>query len=122
MAGGLFPGRPFEFNIKCIIFTALLAGGYWYLPPKKLWILVFLLWFPYIAMAWYDYSYDCRFKIKYTPIPFGRWLFLPFKPQGYKEEFKNLSTEQMNIVRSVDHVVGWTIVAGAVGYYLLRKK
>jgi hypothetical protein len=51
MAGGLFPGYPFSVNIKCIIFTAILAGGYWYLPPKNLWILAFLIWFPYIALA-----------------------------------------------------------------------
>ena len=71
MSGGIFPGRPFEVNIKCVLFTMLIAGGYWYLPSKNLYILIFLLWSPYIAMAWYDYSYDCNDKLKYTLFPFA---------------------------------------------------
>ena len=47
MAGGIFPGAPFHFNIKCVIFTLFLAGGYWFAPAKNIWILGFLLWFPY---------------------------------------------------------------------------
>jgi hypothetical protein len=122
MAGGLFPGKPFEFNIKCIIFTVILAGGYWYLPPKNLWILVFLLWFPYIAMAWYDYAYDCQNKLQPTAVPFGRIIWLPFKPPGYKEEFDALPPEKIAIMNRVDHIAGWSILVGALGYYLLRKK
>jgi hypothetical protein len=122
MAGGLFPGFPFEFNIKCIIFTALLAGGYWYLPPKNLWVLVFLLWAPYVSLAWYDYSYDCRIKMKYSPIPFGRWIFLPFKPQGYKDQFNSLDENHMWWVRRIDHLTAWTLVIAGAGYFILRKK
>ena len=123
MAGGIFPGQPFEFNIKCIVFTALLAGGYWYLPPKNLWVLAFLLWFPYIAMAWYDYSYQCQLKkLKPTLVPFGRYIWLPFKPQGYKDEFNKMSAEQIQAMDRLDHIVGWTIVAGAAAYFILNKK
>ena len=25
MAGGLFPGKPFEFNVKCIVFSLVLS-------------------------------------------------------------------------------------------------
>ena len=122
MAGGIFPGRPFEPNIKCIIFSLVLAAGYWYLPPKKLWILVFLLWFPYIVLAWYDWSYGCQSKIGPSPVPFGRYIWVPFKPKGYQEEVKNLSPEQKALWDRVDHVAGWSIIVGALGYYLLRKK
>ena len=122
MTGGIFPGQAFEFNFKCILFTALLAGGYWYLPPKKLWILVFLLWFPYIALAWYDWSYQCHAKLMPTAIPFGRYIWLPFKPPGYKQAYEDLPEEKKHIMDRVDHLFGWTIVAGAVGYYILRKK
>jgi hypothetical protein len=122
MAGGLLPGKPFEFNLKCIVFTALLAAGYWYLPPKRLWILVFLLWFPYIALAWYDWSYGCQAKLMPTAVPFGRYVWLPFKPPGYKQAYEDLPDEKKAIMDRVDHLAGWTIVAGAVGYYLLRKK
>ena len=121
MAGGIFPGHPFEFNLKCIVFTALIAGGYWVLPQKNLWVLLFLLWFPYIALAWYDYSYDCKDKLKPTLVPFGRYIWLPFKPQGYKDEFNKLPPEQIQAMNNLDHLVLWTALAGATGYFLLRK-
>lgn len=121
MAGGIFPGRPFEFNLKCVIFTAVLAGGYWYLPPKNLWILIFLLWFPYIALAWYDYAYDCRNKLGPTIVPFGRYLWLPFKPPGYQSEFNKLADEQIQKMNRLDHLVGWSIVVVILGILLYRR-
>jgi hypothetical protein len=122
MAGGLFPGQPFAFNIKCIIFTAILAGGYWFLPHKNLWVLAFLIWAPYITLAWYDWAYSCRSKLQPTVVPFGRLLWLPFKPPEYKEEFKRLPPEHIAVMDRVDHIVGWSIVALATGWFLLRKK
>ena len=112
MAGGIFPGAPFEFNIKCIIFTALLAGGYWFLPPKNIWVLFFLLWFPYLAMAWYDYMYDCRNKLGPTIVPFGRYVWLPFKPPHYQAQFNKMSESQVGAMDRMDHLVGWTILIG----------
>ena len=120
MAGGIFPGAPFRFNIKCIIFTAMLAGGYWFLPHKNLWVLFFLLWFPYIAMAWYDYAYECR-SLKPTIVPFGRYLWLPFKPKAYQDDFTKMSDSQVAAMNRLDHVVGWTAVVGLTGWLVLRK-
>jgi hypothetical protein len=117
MAGGLFPGQPFVFNVKCIIFTLMLAGGYWALPPKNKWVLFFLLWFPYVAMAWYDYSYDCKNKIKPTIVPFGRYIWLPFKPKGYKDEFNKLSEDT---IRTMNHVDLWTLLI--IALFLGLKK
>jgi len=124
MSGGIFPGRPFHFNIKCIIFTILIACGYWFLPPKNWIILIFLLWLPYIALAWYDYSYDCGDKMQPTVFPFGRWIFLPFKPQGYKDQFNKLSPEEIHTMDYVDHLTGWTIFIGAtaVGVWWFWKR
>jgi hypothetical protein len=119
MAGGLFPGYPFSLNVKCIVFTAILAGGYWYLPPKNLWILAFLIWFPYIALAWYDYSYKCQQdKLKPTLVPFGRYLWLPFKPPGYKEQ---VTPELAISMRNLDHIILWSVLAFAAAYFLLKK-
>lgn len=109
MAGGLF-GRQLTLNLKCIIFTALLAGGYWSLPRKNLYVLIFLLWAPYIAMAWYDYAYDCRDKLKPTVVPLGRYMWLPFKPPGYKQEFNKLPKSTIQWMDRVDHVTLWTIL------------
>ena len=110
MAGGIFPGKPFEWNIKCIVFTALIAGGYWFSPHKNVWMLMFLLWSPYVAMAWYDYTYDCANKLKPTAVPFGRYIWLPFKPAGYKRLFNELPPEKIAIMDRVDHVTTWTLL------------
>jgi hypothetical protein len=121
MAGGIFPGAPFKFNIKCIIFSLTLAGGYWYLPPKNFWVLFFLLWFPYIALAWYDYSYNCRDKLGPTVVPFGRYIWLPFKPQGYKDEFNKMADQQIQVMNKVDHLVGWTALISLLVFYFRKK-
>jgi hypothetical protein len=126
MSGGIFPGKPFKFNIKCIIFTLVIACGYWFLPKKNIWILLFLLWFPYIALAWYDYSYNCQDKLLPTAVPFGRYIWLPFKPPGYQAEFKKFSQEQIAFMDKVDHITGWSILIVGISYgiyYLsLRNK
>lgn len=110
MAGGVYTGRPFSFNVKCILFTAAVAGGYWWLPARSLWVLAVLLWLPYVAMAWYDHLYDCSDKMGPTIVPFGRWLFLPFKPQGYEDEYHKMAQNQIDSMRRLDHVLGWTLV------------
>ena len=126
MAGGLYEGRPFAFNVKCILFTAALAGGYWFLPSKNLIVLLVLLWLPYVAMAWYDYTYDCANKMGPTVIPFGRYLFLPFKPDGYKAEYSKLAQAQLDTMDRVDrataHVIGWTAVVAAIAFVAVSRK
>ena len=118
MAGGLYPGRPFALNAKCIVFTALVAGGYWYLPPRRLWALALLLWLPYVAMAWYDYAYRCQDPMSPTIVPFGRLLFLPFKPRPYKREYAGMAQARLDAMASLDHVLGWTLVCVAAVYTL----
>uniref|UniRef100_A0A6C0H7P6 Uncharacterized protein n=1 Tax=viral metagenome TaxID=1070528 RepID=A0A6C0H7P6_9ZZZZ len=109
MSGGLFPGYPFHFNIKCIIFTLFLSGGYWYLPKKNIFILFFLLWFPYILLAWYDYFYNCQDKMMPTLIPFGRYIFLPFKPPDYQNEYNKLPDNAIKSMDLIDHITLWTL-------------
>jgi hypothetical protein len=116
MAGGIFPNYPFHFNIKCIIFTLVIALGYWYLPTKNIIVFIFLLWLPYIALAWYDYSYKCDFKMMPTILPFARYIFLPFKPPGYKAEFNKLPKNAITAMDTLDHITAFTllIILGAV--------
>jgi hypothetical protein len=118
MAGGLFPGYPFSLNVKCIVFTAILAGGYWYLPPKNFWVLAFLIWFPYIALAWYDYMYKCQDKLKPTLVPFGRYIWLPFKPAEYKAQ---MTPELETSMRNLDHIILWSALAAVTAYFLVKK-
>lgn len=109
MAGGIFPGYPFEPNWKCVVFTAIIAGGYWFLPPQNWLVFFFLLILPYVAMAWYDYIYQCKYKLKPTLVPFGRTLFLPLKPKEYQDEFKTLPPEAIAAMNTLDHSVSWIL-------------
>lgn len=122
MSGGIFPGRPFAWNVKCIFFTMLIAGGYWYAPPKNKYILAFLLWLPYVALAWYDYSYDCKDKMLPTVFPYGRKIFLPFKPAGYKAEYDKLSDDQLQQMDKVDHVTSWTILIAVIFFVFIKNR
>ena len=164
MSGGVFPGKPFHLNVKCMVFTALvvalyyavpkkskpalaaLAGGaalaltayaraygcspgplayalfvglvgglYWVLPPHNLWAVLLLLWLPYVGMAWVDFETGCRDKIQPTALPFGRYLFLPFKPGGYKAAYAALPPARKAVMDRVDHVAGYTILVAAIG-------
>jgi hypothetical protein len=120
MAGGLFPGYPFKFNIKCVIFTVILASGYWYLPQKNLYVLLFLLWFPYIALAWYDWAYKCTPALGPTLIPLGQYFWLPFKPPGYKAAYAQ-DVQLQEAYARMDHRVAWTILTGIVSFLVLKK-
>ena len=64
MAGGLF-GKPFALNVKCVIFSLVCMSLFLYSPRFKsktaLGITLFIIFcVSYVAMAWYDYFFDCR--------------------------------------------------------------
>lgn len=65
MAGGIFPNKPFQLNIKCIIFSMIMIILFLYCPTfTNTWIKYITLFMifvvSYVAMAWYDYIFDCR--------------------------------------------------------------
>lgn len=103
-------------NWKCVWISMILASGYWFLPHKNLAVLLFVLWFPYIAIAWYDYVYKCDRKLRPTLFPFGRLVYLPFKPDDYKREFASLPPEAIRAMDRVDHIAGWTLLLAAVAW------
>ncbi len=64
MAGGLFKNYPFELNIKCVIFSTIIIALFFFQPPEmsliwKCFIAVLLFVVAYVAMAWYDYKFEC---------------------------------------------------------------
>jgi hypothetical protein len=70
---------PPSVNLKCIVGTALLASGYWFLPSKNKFVLLSLCYFPYLAIAWYDYLYGCKHNFGPTYLAhFYSWA----KPQS----------------------------------------
>lgn len=126
MAGGIFQEQPFSLNPKCIIITFIFAICYWYLPPKNWYILFFILWITYIAIAWYDYVFKCHYKLKPTIFPLGKYVYLPFKPPDYQKEYKNLSEKKLAVMEKVNDISLWTIIIVSsfflVRYFMLNKK
>ncbi len=66
MAGGLF-GAPFAVNPKCLAFSIIVVGLFMWRPafssPVTKWGTVGVLSvIAYVAMAWYDYFFDCRIE------------------------------------------------------------
>ncbi len=54
------PGVGNASCLKYIIVPTTLVTLYWYARPKNKWILLACLYFPYLALAWYDYLEGCK--------------------------------------------------------------
>lgn len=63
MAGGIFADQVFHPNIKCIIISIVIMIFYWTLPYRNPFMLPVIFLVSYIAVAWYDYLYDCDLKM-----------------------------------------------------------
>jgi hypothetical protein len=87
MAGGLF-GRPFAFNIKCIIFSLIIITLFFYKPIIKNTYVAYgtsfiLFVVSYVAMAWYDSVYNCDIlPLKKGSVSAQRFL----KPDAHEKE------------------------------------
>jgi len=85
MAGGLF-GRPFTFNVKCIIFSMICMALFLYKPDIKnqyiLYGTLFVIFTAaYVAMAWYDYYFNCDI----LPLKKGKYSLQQYiKPPAHK--------------------------------------
>ncbi len=122
MAGGLFDNLPFSLNIKCIIFTLILAAGYWFLPQKRLWVLAAILYFPYLALAWYDYYYKCQNDLlQPTVFPFGEQVYLPFKPPDYQQRYKDMPKEKREKLTEYSRFIGFVLIGVLLVWYLKTR-
>ena len=87
MAGGLF-GRPFTFNVKCIIFSIICMALFLYKPNIRneyiLYGTLFVIFtIAYVAMAWYDYYFKCDL----LPLQKGEYSLQQYiKPPPHKPE------------------------------------
>jgi len=99
MAGGIFVDQPYHPNPKCLLFSAAVMALYWFSPAKKnKFLMPIIFTVSYIAMAWYDYKYNCD-TIMYSGNAIGpNTVDSIFKPQrrddNKTEKKKNLSTDQ----------------------------
>ena len=101
-------------NWKCIIFTLILSGGYWFLPQRNKWILLSLLYFPYILLAYYDHWYQCKRNMGPTYLAMFYWWAKP-KDSHQVEAYKNWCPDIKNRVFMID------LVILGIGVLLLRS-
>ena len=63
-----WPFDEFAFNTKCLVFSGTLMAAYMYLPCRydRNWGLTVagIGVAAYVAMAWYDYAYQCELKMR----------------------------------------------------------
>lgn len=103
MAGGIFTNRPFEFNIKCIIFSTVLMVAYWFLPnDRNIFMLPLIFVISYVSLAWYDWAYLCQTKMYSGNKGFS--LSSPFKPlrnddpiKGTRDKYLVSITDQQRL-------------------------
>lgn len=64
MSGGIYVNKPFALNMKCVIFGVILIASYFMTSCDPNYFIPFLIFIvAYIAMAWYDYMYDCKINL-----------------------------------------------------------
>lgn len=100
MAGGIYTDKPFQINIKCVIFGMINSGAYLYIrdknnPKSRISIMInvlIIIVISYILMAVYDKLYNCdtilksgKANISFTSI---------FKPQHRKKN-RNIHNENL---------------------------
>jgi len=106
---------PPAVNWKCIWFTLVLSAGYWYLPPRNKWVLLSLLYFPYLALAWYDHVYNCARTMGPTYLALFYWWGKP--PQSEQiQTYKNWCPKWKNRVLAIDLVVLGVLLAIAPSF------
>ena len=100
----VYDTTPPALNLKCIVATILLSCGYWWLPPRNKYVLLFLSYMPYLAIAWYDYIYACKHNFGPTYLAnFYSWA----KPQSSSQIkiYKNWDPKIKFKVNAVDLAV-----------------
>jgi len=95
MAGGIFPNYPFQLNIKCVIFSIIIISLFFYKPPNvnnywKIFISLILFVVSYVAMAWYDYQFECQ-KLALKRGTSDKGLTQKFKPPIHTESQRDMS-------------------------------
>jgi hypothetical protein len=119
MAGGLFKA-PFVLNIKCIIFSIIIMVIFLMKPEFKsnvvLGITLFTIFVvSYVALAWYDYYYDC----KTLPLQRGdKSLTGLFKPEAHSEkQVDKTNVKKGHLMIYASHITLIVPLLVYIGYY-----
>ena len=112
MSGGFFD-RPFVLNEKCIFFSLICMALFLYKPTfNNQYILYFVLFIifviAYVAMAWYDYFFNCDL----LPLKRGnRSITGQFKPPAHcpdkqiDDQETNLDKKRRLILIYLSHII-----------------
>jgi hypothetical protein len=109
MAGGIFQNYPFELNAKCVIFSIVIIGLFFYKPPNmniyyNLLLSFVLFVVSYVGMAWYDYSFECqKLALKKSSSNIG--ITDKFKPKPHSESQLNRSK-----MTKEERKLDWTLI------------
>ena len=128
MAGGLF-GKPFAVNAKCVVFAIIVIALFLARPQlrshwAKVGVPTALFVLAYVAMAWYDYYYDCRLM----PLQRGGGPTSTLKPPVHAPEKQKLgrtgdqsAVEQRRRVNFINaaHVA---VIAPLLGYIAYKGR
>ena len=119
MAGGLF-GRPFVLNIKCIIFSLIIMGIFLVKPVIKSKLILGLILFiifvvSYVAMAWYDFYYNCSL----LPLQRGqKSLTGLLKPDVHSQkQINSTNTRRGNMIIYASHIIFIVPLLMYIAYY-----
>ena len=90
--------------LKYILFGIVISLGHYCLPKKNKWILLCILYFSYLMMAYYDHYFNCERNLGPTYLAmFYDWI----KPQDSKQiiMYKHWCENHKNNVVMIDKIV-----------------
>lgn len=112
-------GRAKWFHM--IIMSTLLSSFYTFIPARNYYILFAILYFSYLYMSWFDYIFDCQYgKLEPTPLPFGRYIYKPFKDVEFKAKYDVLCQEKKSVMDRVD-TISFLLLVGIIFTVILGK-
>jgi hypothetical protein len=129
MAGGIFPNYPFVLNPKCVVFSAIIIGLFFYCPPVmdmklKLFIAFLLFVVSYVAMAWYDYKFECQ-KLALRRGTSKYSITQQFKPPTHTKSQTDPSKqtkEEAILNANIIHIYHIFLIAPTLLYIGLKKQ
>ena len=125
MAGGFF-GRPFVLNEKCIFFSLICMALFLYKPSFNssfsLYLTLFVIFvISYVAMAWYDFYFNCDI----LPLKRGTHSFTgKFKPPAHdkskqiQDKDTSLDKSRRHILIYISHII---FIVPLLSYIALKK-
>jgi len=100
--------------------STIVSLVFYHLPKKNKVAMAFLLYMPYFILAWYDFFMNCKFRMQPTIFPFGRFIYLPLKPNPYKKRYAELDPIIKKNIANFDKYVAVSLVLGGLIFLMFR--